>query len=210
MNETISQPFDANQIDWGKSADELVPAIVQDAATGAVLMLAWMNREALDKTMTGGRVTFFSRSRGEIWTKGETSGNFLEFESIAVDCDGDTLLVQARPTGSVCHTGTETCFGARRETPLAFLAQLQQIIEERRVADPDSSYTASLLQGPLHRAAQKVGEEAVETILAATSRTEDDLIDESADLLYHLMVLLAKQNVGLHTIVDRLAERHKK
>ena len=210
MNDATGQPFDIDQVDWSKSPDGLVPAIVQDPATGAVLMLAYMNRESLERTLESGRVTFFSRSRDEIWTKGETSGNFLDFESAVVDCDGDALLVQASPTGPVCHTGAETCFGESRELPFLFLGKLQAIIEQRRQADPDSSYTASLLQGPLHRTAQKVGEEAVESILAATSREEDDLIDESADLLYHLMVLLAKQDLNLQCIVDRLAERHKK
>lgn len=196
------------KIDWKKSADGLVPAIVQESGTGTVLMLAWMNRSALQTTLDSGKVTFFSRSRQEIWTKGETSGNFLEFVSVAVDCDGDTLLVRARPTGPVCHTGQRTCFGDQNGGAFGFLSRLQSVIDERADADPDSSYTAQLLNGPFHRAAQKVGEEAVETILAATSRDEDSMIDEAADLVYHLMVMLAAKQSSLALAVERLQQRH--
>ncbi len=196
------------KIAWDKSADGLVPAIVQHSQTHAVLMLAWMNRAALQTTLDSGRVTFFSRSRQQLWTKGETSGNFLEFQSVVVDCDGDTLLVSARPSGPVCHTGTETCFGKPPRPAMDFLNQLQRVIDQRLRADPASSYTSELLSGPLHRVAQKVGEEAVETILAATSRDQEALIDEAADLVYHLMVMLTAKQTDLATVVSRLQQRH--
>lgn len=198
-----------DKIDWNKSADGLVPAVVQQAGAGTVLMLAWMNRRALELTLEKGKVTFFSRSRQELWTKGDTSGNYLEFVSVSVDCDGDSLLVQAVPTGPVCHTGQTTCFGNADGTTFGFLTQLQSIIDQRVDADPQSSYTARLLNGPFHRVAQKVGEEAVESILAATSRDSDALIDESADLIYHLMVMLAAKGERLETAVQRLEERHR-
>jgi phosphoribosyl-ATP pyrophosphohydrolase/phosphoribosyl-AMP cyclohydrolase len=197
------------KIDWDKSADGLVPAIVQHSQSNAVLMLAWMNRQALQSTLDTGRVTFFSRSRQQLWTKGETSGNFLEFVSLVVDCDGDTLLVSARPVGPVCHTGAETCFGSPSLPAMEFLSQLQAVIDQRMQADPGSSYTAELLSGPLHRVAQKVGEEAVETILAATSRDQEALVDEAADLVYHLMVMLTAQQTNLAAVVSRLRQRHE-
>jgi len=197
-----------NGIDWNKSGNGLVPAVVQESGSGVVLMLAWMNLESLQLTLESGKVTFYSRSRSELWTKGETSGNFLEFVSLSMDCDSDTLLIQAIPGGPVCHTGTRTCFGDSNATRFGFLSTLQGVIDQRLDADPESSYTAELLQGPFHRVAQKVGEEAVETILAATSRDEDSLIDESADLLYHLMVMLTAKGQRLSNVVERLRERH--
>jgi phosphoribosyl-ATP pyrophosphohydrolase/phosphoribosyl-AMP cyclohydrolase len=198
----------SGKIDWHKSADGLLPAIVQQAGTGTVLMLAWMNRQALQTTMQSGRVTFFSRSRQKLWTKGETSGHFLQLVSVNIDCDGDTLLLQARPTGPVCHTGQATCFGDVSVGEFAFLARLQRIIDQRVTADPQSSYTAQLLHGPFHRVAQKVGEEAVETILAATCQDDDSTIEEAADLLYHLMVMLAARGQRLETVVQCLERRH--
>ena len=200
------------KIDWSKSDDGLVPCIVQQVGSGTVLMLAWMNREALAMTLDLGKVTFFSRSRQELWTKGETSGNYLEFVSLSVDCDGDTLLVLAKPTGPVCHTGQTTCFGNQAGNEYGFLADLQRVIDQRIESEPSStagsSYTAELLHGPFHRVAQKVGEEAVETILAATSRDADAMLDEAADRVYHLMVMLVAKGERFAGVVQRLNERH--
>lgn len=186
----------------------LVPAIVQDARTEQVLMLGYMNAESLAKTQESGLVTFYSRSRQELWTKGETSGNTLKLTSITVDCDHDTLLIRAVPTGPTCHTGTISCFGDKGPERLGFLAYLEDLIEGRKIADPDSSYTAKLLQGPLRRAAQKVGEEGIETALAAVAETEDKLTNEAADLVYHLMVLLAAKDVKFGAVIDELRSRH--
>jgi phosphoribosyl-ATP pyrophosphohydrolase/phosphoribosyl-AMP cyclohydrolase len=154
-------------------------------------------------------VTFYSRSRKELWTKGETSGNTLKLQSITVDCDHDTLLVRATPTGPTCHEGTTSCFGDRGPEGLGFLAYLEDLIEDRKSADADSSYTASLLHGPLRRAAQKVGEEGVETALAAVAETEDKLTSEAADLVYHLLVLLAAKDVKFESVIAELKSRHK-
>ena len=195
------------KIDWKKGAG-LVPAIVQDAKTEQVLMLGYMNEESLAKTNETGLVTFYSRSRQELWTKGETSGNTLSLVSITVDCDNDTLLVRANPTGPTCHEGTVSCFGDNGPEGLGFLGYLEDLIEARKTADPESSYTAKLLQGPLRRAAQKVGEEGVETALAAVAETEDKLTSEAADLLYHLTVLLAAKDVKLADVINELRSRH--
>ena len=195
-------------IDWKKGAG-LVPAIVQDAKTEQVLMLGYMNEESLAKTNATGLVTFYSRSRQELWTKGETSGNTLALISITVDCDNDTLLVRANPTGPTCHEGTVSCFGDNGPEGLGFLGFLKDLIEARKTADPESSYTAKLLQGPLRRAAQKVGEEGVETALAAVAETEDKLTSEAADLLYHLTVLLAAKDVKFESVIEELKKRHK-
>lgn len=195
-------------IDFEKGAG-LVPAIVQDADTLQVLMLGYMNEAALEKTQVSGLVTFYSRSRQTLWTKGETSGNTLSLVSISVDCDQDTLLVMARPTGPTCHTGTTSCFGADTAPSIGFLAKLEALINERKTADPESSYTASLLQGPLRRAAQKVGEEGVETALAAVSETPDKLTSEAADLIYHTLVLLAAKDVPFSAVIEELRSRHK-
>jgi phosphoribosyl-ATP pyrophosphohydrolase/phosphoribosyl-AMP cyclohydrolase len=200
-----------NDLDWGKS-DGLLPAIVQDATTGAVLMLGFMNRDALEATRTSGRVTFWSRSKRRLWTKGESSGNYLELESLAADCDGDTVLVLARPAGPVCHAGTPTCFG--NEAPqaaaeeLAFLCRLERIIEARIRDRPEGSYTATLLaQGPL-RIAQKVGEEGLELALASIAQGDTEIIGEAADLLYHTLLLLKSRGIGLGTVVGELQRRH--
>ncbi len=200
--------FDSSLVNWNKNSNELVPSIVQDSDSGRVLMLAYMNEQALRQTLASGLVTFFSRSRNQLWTKGETSGNQLELQDIDVDCDGDTLLVIARPTGPTCHRGTPTCFSGDVEPAGIFLSVLQATINGRADGNPESSYTARLLAGDLHRIAQKVGEEAVETILAATSREPDALIDEAADLIYHLMVLLTAKGLTWGQVVQRLAERH--
>ena len=203
---------DLERLDWAK-AGGLVPAIVQDAAGGAVLMLGYMNREALAATRASGRVTFWSRSKGRLWTKGETSGNYLEVRSITTDCDGDTLLILARPSGPACHLGTRTCFG---ETPpraaaesLAFLDTLQRVIGQRIADPPPDSYTAKLLaQGP-RRIAQKVGEEGVELALAAVAQGNAEIVGETADLLYHVLVLLQSKQLSLEQVVGELEVRHR-
>jgi len=195
------------KIDFEKGGG-LVPAIVQDAKTEQVLMLGYMNETSLAKTQDTGLVTFYSRSRKELWTKGETSGNMLKLQSITVDCDNDTLLVRAIPTGPTCHEGTVSCFGDKGPEGVGFLSYLEDLIEDRKGADADSSYTASLLQGPLRRAAQKVGEEGVETALAAVAETEDKLRSETADLVYHLLVLLAAKGVKFESVIAELMNRH--
>jgi phosphoribosyl-ATP pyrophosphohydrolase/phosphoribosyl-AMP cyclohydrolase len=197
-----------NKIDWEKGRG-LVPAIVQDAKTEQVLMLGYMNAESLAKTQKTERVTFYSRSRQKLWTKGETSGNTLKLKSIAMDCDNDTLLVRALPAGPTCHNGTVSCFGKQGPEGLGFLAYLEELIEDRKTADPGTSYTAKLLQGPLRRAAQKVGEEGVETALAAVAETDAELTSEAADLIYHLLVLLAAKDVTFESVIDVLKNRHK-
>lgn len=196
------------KIDFEKGGG-LVPAIVQDAKTEQVLMLGYMNEAALAKTQDIGLVTFFSRSRQELWTKGETSGNTLKLQSITVDCDSDTLLIRAVPTGPTCHEGTVSCFGDNGPQGLGFIGYLEDLIESRKTADADSSYTASLLHGPLRRAAQKVGEEGVETALAAVAEADDKLTSEAADLIYHLLVLLAAKEVKFNTVIAELKSRHK-
>lgn len=194
--------------DWAKG-DGLLPAVVQDADSGRVLMLGYMNDEALETTRGTGHVTFFSRSKQRLWTKGETSGNTLELVDVRLDCDHDTLLVRARPHGPTCHTGTATCFGDEPLPPLGFLAELDRIIDSRAGADPESSYTARLLASGVKRCAQKVGEEGVEVALAATAGDRDELREESADLLYHLLVVLAASGVELEEVIDVLRERHR-
>ena len=200
--------LDIKNINW-KKGNGLVPAIVQDASTEQVLMLGYMNAESLKKTQETGLVTFYSRSRKALWTKGETSGNTLKYISIAMDCDQDTLLVRALPAGPTCHEGTVSCFGDKGPQGVGFLAKLEALIEERKTADPEYSYTAKLLQGPLHKAAQKVGEEGVETALAAIAETDDGLVYESADLIYHLMVLLSAKDIKLADVIKELQTRHK-
>lgn len=195
------------KIDFEKGGG-LVPAIVQDADTLQVLMLGYMNAESVAKTTKTGLVTFFSRSRQKLWTKGETSGNTLALESMTVDCDNDTVLIKARPTGPTCHQGTVSCFGKDGAEGVGFLSYLETLIEGRKTADPESSYTAQLLQGPLRRAAQKVGEEGVETALAAVAETDDKLVSEAADLIYHTLVLLAAKDLKLAKVVTELQSRH--
>jgi phosphoribosyl-ATP pyrophosphohydrolase/phosphoribosyl-AMP cyclohydrolase len=192
----------------------LLPAIVQDATTGAVLMLGYMTREALAATEHTGHVTFFSRSKNRLWTKGESSGCFLEVCSIAADCDGDTLLIMARPAGPACHLGTDTCWGADAPRSLAhrleFLSRLEQIIAQR-MADPAAgSYTAKLLEEGLLRIAQKVGEEGVELALAAVARPDQAVIGEAADLLYHATLLLKAKGLSLGQVVAELESRHQR
>lgn len=194
-------------IDFDKM-DGLVPAIIQDADTAKVLMLGFMNREAYDKTMETGKVTFYSRTRKRLWTKGEESGNFLHVVSVKADCDRDTLLIQVHPVGPVCHTGTDTCWGEKNEQPVMFLKELQDFINVRHTEMPEGSYTTSLFRSGINKMAQKVGEEAVETVIEACNGTDDRLIYESADLLYHLIVLLTSKGYSIEDIARELKERH--
>ena len=187
----------------------LVPAIIQDAKTTTVLMLGYMNKEALEKTQQTGLVTFFSRSRQCLWTKGETSGNCLHLVSIKSDCDGDTLLIQANPDGPTCHTGTDTCWGEENKpNPLLFLSELSDFIEQRHREMPEGSYTTSLFRDGLNRMAQKVGEEALELVIEATNGTNDRLIYEGSDMLYHLIVLLTSKGLRIEDMARELMERH--
>jgi phosphoribosyl-AMP cyclohydrolase / phosphoribosyl-ATP pyrophosphohydrolase len=200
--------FDPERVDWDKNAG-LVPAIVQDADDGRVLMLGYMNREALSATLQSGRVVFYSRSKQRLWQKGESSGHYLELCALRVDCDADTLLVSARPAGPVCHTGTATCFGdVAAAMPLGFLLDLERIIKERGAADPATSYTARLKASGMRRIAQKVGEEGVEVALAACVEDDAALVGECADLLYHLLVLLNARSLSLAPVLDALRARH--
>lgn len=187
----------------------LVPAIIQDEKTNKVLMLGYMNQEALDKTQKSGKVTFFSRSRNTIWTKGETSGNYLELKSMTVDCDQDTLLVKASPAGPVCHTGQDTCFNEANSASHSFLSKLEELIKERKTIMPKGSYTTELFAKGINKIAQKVGEEAVEVVIDAMANNKGRVKEESADLLYHLLVLLAHQNIEFSEVVDVLEKRHK-
>lgn len=198
-----------NDLNFEKYADGLIPAIVQDVGTGAVLMLGFMDREALEITRSSGRVTLYSRSRNRIWTKGETSGNFLDVITIEPDCDGDTLLVMAKPNGPVCHTGEGTCFSNGFDDPVGFLRELEGVIAARKESTPPTSYVASLYESGLKRIAQKVGEEAVETVIAAMEEDNENLKDEAADLLFHLMVLLQAKGLSLREVSERLRERHR-
>lgn len=198
---------DIPALDWTKT-DGLIPAIVQDATSGQVLMLGCMNEEALSKTLETGKVTFFSRSKGRLWTKGETSNNWLHLVDIATDCDSDALLVLARPDGPTCHRGTVSCFSPL-EHKWNFLRSLEVLIEGRRNADPSTSYTAQLFARGTKRIAQKVGEEGVETALAATVKDKEELKNEAADLVYHLLVLLADADLELADVIDILRARHK-
>jgi phosphoribosyl-AMP cyclohydrolase / phosphoribosyl-ATP pyrophosphohydrolase len=198
-------------VDFDKSGG-LVPAIVQDADSGAVLMLAYMNREALDETLQRRRAVFYSRSKQRLWEKGETTGHTLEVVDVAVDCDNDTLLITARPRGPACHNGTLTCFGdAPRSaaTGISFLAKLESIIAQRAAEKPEASYTARLLEKGIAKVAQKVGEEGVEVALAGVSENDDKVLAESADLMFHLLVLLRARGLSLKQVVDTLESRHK-
>lgn len=196
-------------IDFEKSGG-LVPAIIQDSATRQVLMLGYMNREAYEKTLATRRVTFWSRSRNCLWTKGETSGHFLELVDIKADCDNDTLLVRAVPHGPVCHTGTDTCWGETNDAnPLLFLTELQDFINRRREEMPEGSYTTSLFKDGLNRMAQKVGEEALEAVIEAVHGTDDRLLYEASDMFYHLIVLLASKGLRIEQVAEELAERHR-
>lgn len=200
----------SERINWEK-VDGLVPAIVQDYQSSQVLMMGYMNLAALEKTGETGNVTFFSRTKERLWTKGETSGNVLQLQNIALDCDSDTLLVKVNPIGPTCHTGTTTCWDGdkQEESQMVWLHQLEQLLAARKDADPESSYTASLYARGTKRISQKVGEEGVEVALAATSGDKAELVCESADLIYHLMVLLQDQGLSMNDVVNKLKERHK-
>ena len=187
----------------------LIPAIIQDNYTKKVLMLGFMNREALDKTIETGKVTFFSRTKNRLWTKGEESGNFLHVVSIKEDCDKDTLLIMVNPVGPVCHTGTDTCWGEVNDEPIMFLSYLQDFISKRYQEMPEKSYTTSLFQAGINRMAQKVGEEAVETVIEATNGTDDRLIYEASDMIYHLIVLLTSKGMRIEDLATELKKRHK-
>lgn len=198
------------RLDWAKG-DGLLPAIVQHAIDGRVLMLGYMNEAALRQTLAEGRVTFYSRSRNELWTKGETSGHFLQVVQVSTDCDNDSILVLADPEGPTCHNGTPTCFAAAQDpaaTGIAFLATLQATIAQRIADNPSGSYTARLYADGVGRIAQKVGEEGVETALAAVTRDDAELVGECADLLYHLLVLLKARGLTLEAVVQELSLRH--
>ena len=198
----------SNKLAWDKM-DNLLPAIVQDALSGKVLMQGYMDQDALAQTLETGKVTFFSRSKQRLWTKGETSGNTLDLVSVACDCDQDSLLVLANPNGPTCHTGVESCWVDGNTPAFTFLADLERVLAARKNADPKSSYTASLYNKGIKRIAQKVGEEGVETALAATVHDKEELKNEAADLLYHLTVLLQASDMSLNDALNVLRERHK-
>ncbi|MBB5357929.1 phosphoribosyl-ATP pyrophosphohydrolase/phosphoribosyl-AMP cyclohydrolase [Rhodanobacter sp. ANJX3] len=200
---------DLKRLDWAKG-DGLLPTIVQHWQSGEVLMLGYMNAEALAHTQASGHVTFFSRSKQRLWTKGESSGHVLALKSIRIDCDADTLLVQAEPHGPTCHEGTSSCFGDSADVrpPLGFLAELDALVAQRHAERPEGSYTTSLFEGGIRRMAQKVGEEGVETALAAVAQDDTELLGESADLIFHLAVVLRARGLSLADVAALLAERH--
>ena len=198
------------ELNFNKLAGEILPAIIQDNTTGKVLMLGFMNREAYDKTLETGKVTFFSRTKGRLWTKGEESGNFLNVVSIQSDCDLDTLLIKANPVGPVCHSGEDTCWGETNQPDdLMFLKQLQDFIDMRKREMPKGSYTTSLFEEGTAKIAQKVGEEAVETVIEAMANNDERLLYEASDLVYHLIVLLSHKGFRLEDIARELKKRHK-
>ena len=196
------------EVSFSKYADGLAPAIVQDSITDKVLMLGFMNQEALDKTTAEGKVTFFSRSKGRLWTKGEESGNYLLVKGIAIDCDQDTLLIKALPLGPVCHTGADTCWNEKNHRE-DFLACLEEVIESRRrEAAPEGSYVAGLFSKGINKIAQKVGEEAVELVIEAKDHDDELFLNEAADLLFHYLILLNAKGYNLQDVVDVLQRRH--
>ena len=197
-------------INFDKSADGLVPAVIQDAETGKVLMLGYMNQAAYDKTVAEGVVTFYSRSKQRLWTKGETSGNFLHFTEIMVDCDGDTLLIKAQPDGPTCHTGADTCFKEVNRGKGPFLNYLQGVIRGRKQNPTEGSYTTHLFSKGVNKIAQKVGEEAVELVIEAKDNNDDLFKGEAADLLFHFLVLLEQKNIDLDDVIEVLQQRHAK
>ena len=199
-----------NQIDFEKG-EGLVPAIIQDVKTQKVLMLGYMNKESYEKTIETGKVTFFSRSKQRLWTKGEESGNFLNLKDLSLDCDNDTLLIKVAPVGPVCHKGTDTCWAEENQaSSIDFLLQLQQVINERKKNLSEKSYTASLFNKGINKIAQKVGEEAVELVIEAKDDNKDLFMGEAADLMFHYLVLLAAKDYKLEEVVSLLVERHSK
>jgi phosphoribosyl-AMP cyclohydrolase / phosphoribosyl-ATP pyrophosphohydrolase len=198
------------KIDFTKSPDGLVPAIIQDNSTLKVLMLGYMSQEAYDKTQATGKVTFFSRSKQRLWTKGEESGNFLNLVSMAVDCDNDTLLVKVNPVGPTCHTGTDTCWNESNQTDdIMFLKHLQDFIDKRRQEMPEGSYTTSLFNKGIRKITQKVGEEAIETVIGAMANDDENFLYEGSDLIYHLIVLLTYKGYRIEDLARELKKRHK-
>ena len=206
MNDSTAVP-DVKDIDFAK-LNGLVPAIIIDDVTGQVLMLGFMNEEAYQKTIDEKKVTFFSRSKNRLWTKGETSGNFLNLIDIKTDCDNDTLLIRALPQGNTCHLDQYSCFDMDKNS-LLFLQKLSDLIKTRKKEMPEGSYTTKLFERGENRIIQKVGEEAIETVIAAKNNDKEEIVNETADLMYHLLVMLAERNIDLHEITDKLVERHK-
>lgn len=200
--------FTIAQIDWDKT-NHLIPAIIQHAHTGTVLMLGYMNQEALQKTMQEKRVTFYSRTKQRLWTKGETSGHFLQVVNISLDCDADTLLILVNPIGPTCHLGTESCFVSPQTSAWTFIYKLEQLLAERQQIRPANSYTTTLFDAGIHRIAQKVGEEGVEVALAAVVKNNQELCGEAADLLFHLLVLLRERGLSLQEVIQVLQDRHQ-
>ncbi|MBI9072321.1 MAG: bifunctional phosphoribosyl-AMP cyclohydrolase/phosphoribosyl-ATP diphosphatase HisIE [Melioribacteraceae bacterium] len=200
--------IDVKVIDFEKQ-DGLVPAIIIDNSTNQVLMLGYMNEEAVKKTLDEKRVTFFSRTKNRLWTKGETSGNFLNVVDVKIDCDNDTLLINANPVGDTCHLDRYSCFGIDKYSDLSFLNKLFNLIKERKISLPENSYTTSLFKRGENRIIQKVGEEAVETVIAAKNNDREEIINETSDLIFHLFVLLAEKEIDFSEIVKNLSERHK-
>ncbi len=205
----MSRELNINEINFEKLKG-LVPAVIVDDLSLQVLMTGFMNREALEETLDTGKVTFFSRTRGRLWTKGETSGNFLFVKEVTPDCDNDTLLVRVRPAGPVCHTGTHTCFGEAAVRPFNFLSGLFDLIESRKKEMPEGSYTTKLFTQGSDRIIQKVGEEAVEVVIAAKNRDKKEVINESADLLFHLLVMLSEQGIDPGEVIGTLINRHNR
>lgn len=196
------------KLDFQKTGG-LIPTVIQDVNTNKVLMLGYMNEESLKITEEIGKVTFFSRSKNRLWTKGEESGNFLNVVSITPDCDNDTLLIKVHPDGPVCHTGADTCWNEENKTDISFLAYLQDFITKRHTEMPEGSYTTSLFQKGINRMAQKVGEEAVETVIEAVNGTDEGFLYEASDMIYHLIVLLTSKGYSLSDIAKELEKRHK-
>ena len=196
-----------NEVDFKKSPDNLVPAIIQDSSTLKVLMLGYMNKEALTKTIEEGKVTFYSRSKQRLWTKGESSGNFLFAREILKDSDNDTILIKAEAVGPTCHTGSNSCFNSSDDE--GFIRKLQRVIERRKIERPQGSYTVELFDKGVNKIAQKVGEEAVETVIEAIDGNDERLIYEASDLIYHLLVLLAHKNMNISDLEKELYKRHK-
>jgi phosphoribosyl-ATP pyrophosphohydrolase/phosphoribosyl-AMP cyclohydrolase len=197
------------ELDFNKHMG-LIPAVIQDSITGKVLMLGFMNPQALDKTIETGLVTFYSRSKKRLWTKGEKSGNFLKVKEIIPDCDNDTLLIKADPTGPVCHLGADTCFNETNSDGLSFLLSLQDLIHKRKMEMPPDSYTTKLFEKGMNKIAQKVGEEAIELVIEAMDINDELLLNEAADLIYHLLVLLSARDKDIRDVVAVLEERHNK
>ena len=197
------------EINFKKNNDGLVPAIIQDANTKSVLMLGYMNEEAYKQTIDSKKVTFFSRTKNRLWIKGEESGNFLNLVAVKLDCDNDTLLVSVNPVGQTCHKGTDTCWGEENKTNFSFLSQLEEIIKDRKKnSDGKKSYVASLFEDGINKIAQKVGEEAIETVIEAKDNNDELFLNESADLLFHYLILLQAKGFKLNDVIDILKSRH--